>query len=49
MHFVTVVSPYAQGKRLAISGWWTGKLESEREETSAKDHSTDEKQLVEII
>lgn len=23
-HFVTHVSPYAQGKRLAISGWWTG-------------------------
>lgn len=23
-HFVTNVSPYAQGKRLAINGWWTG-------------------------
>jgi thioredoxin 1 len=23
-HFVTHVSPYAQGKRLAINGWWTG-------------------------
>jgi Rps23 Pro-64 3,4-dihydroxylase Tpa1-like proline 4-hydroxylase len=23
-HFVTRVSPYAQGKRLAINGWWTG-------------------------
>jgi hypothetical protein len=23
-HFVTTVSPYAQGKRLAINGWWTG-------------------------
>jgi hypothetical protein len=23
-HFVTKVSPYAQGKRLAINGWWTG-------------------------
>jgi Rps23 Pro-64 3,4-dihydroxylase Tpa1-like proline 4-hydroxylase len=23
-HFVTEVSPYAQGKRLAINGWWTG-------------------------
>lgn len=23
-HFVTQVSPYAQGKRLAINGWWTG-------------------------
>jgi Rps23 Pro-64 3,4-dihydroxylase Tpa1-like proline 4-hydroxylase len=23
-HFVTQVSPYAQSKRLAINGWWTG-------------------------
>ncbi len=23
-HFVTQVSPYAQGKRLTINGWWTG-------------------------
>jgi len=23
-HFVTGVSPYAQGKRLSINGWWTG-------------------------
>ena len=23
-HFVTHVSPYTQGKRLAINGWWTG-------------------------
>jgi Rps23 Pro-64 3,4-dihydroxylase Tpa1-like proline 4-hydroxylase len=23
-HFVTEVSPYAQGKRLAVNGWWTG-------------------------
>lgn len=23
-HFVTQVSPYAMGKRLAINGWWTG-------------------------
>lgn len=23
-HFVTPVSPYATGKRLAINGWWTG-------------------------
>ncbi|MEF7612893.1 2OG-Fe(II) oxygenase family protein [Aquincola sp. MAHUQ-54] len=23
-HFVTHVSPFAQGKRLAINGWWTG-------------------------
>ena len=24
IHFVTQVSPYAQGKRLTINGWWTG-------------------------
>jgi Rps23 Pro-64 3,4-dihydroxylase Tpa1-like proline 4-hydroxylase len=24
IHFVTHVSPYARGKRLAINGWWTG-------------------------
>jgi hypothetical protein len=23
-HFVTQVSPYAQGKRLTINGWWSG-------------------------
>jgi Rps23 Pro-64 3,4-dihydroxylase Tpa1-like proline 4-hydroxylase len=23
-HFVTEVSPYAQGKRLTVNGWWTG-------------------------
>jgi len=23
-HFVTHVSPYSQGKRLAVNGWWTG-------------------------
>lgn len=23
-HFVTRVSPYARGKRIAINGWWTG-------------------------
>jgi Rps23 Pro-64 3,4-dihydroxylase Tpa1-like proline 4-hydroxylase len=27
-HFVTQVSPYAQGKRLAINGWWTGPASS---------------------
>jgi len=34
-HFVTLVSPHAQGKRLAISGWWMGKAESTNPETSA--------------
>jgi Rps23 Pro-64 3,4-dihydroxylase Tpa1-like proline 4-hydroxylase len=27
-HFVTHVSPYAQGKRLTINGWWTGPAET---------------------
>ncbi len=49
MHFVTNVSPYAQGKRLAISGWWTGKMESEHDETTADDQRNEEKRLVEII
>jgi Rps23 Pro-64 3,4-dihydroxylase Tpa1-like proline 4-hydroxylase len=30
MHFVTPVSPYAQAKRLAINGWWTGPDVSQR-------------------
>jgi hypothetical protein len=29
-HFVTQVSPYAQGKRLAINGWWTGPAPTEK-------------------
>lgn len=24
-HFVTHVSPYARGKRMAVNGWWTGR------------------------
>ena len=27
-HFVTHVSPYAQGKRLTVNGWWTGPAET---------------------
>ena len=30
-HFVTQVAPHAQGKRLAISGWWYGKADSGNE------------------
>ena len=48
MHFVTVVSPRSQSKRLAISGWWTGRMDSEPVETSADDPA-DQKQLVEFI
>jgi hypothetical protein len=29
-HFVTQVSPYARGKRLAINGWWTGSVATEK-------------------
>ena len=46
MHFVTAVTRHAQGKRLAISGWWTGGRESERDGTSP---SAEEKALVEFI
>ncbi|MFS8084437.1 MAG: 2OG-Fe(II) oxygenase family protein [Acidobacteriota bacterium] len=49
MHFVTTVSPQATGKRLAISGWWTGKMEAELDETPAGDPSAEERPLVEII
>jgi len=27
-HFVTQVSPYAQGKRLTVNGWWMGPAET---------------------
>ena len=27
-HFVTMVSPHAEGKRLAINGWWHGRAET---------------------
>jgi len=33
-HFVTQVSPYAQGKRLAINGWWTGPAATRKPEWS---------------
>lgn len=46
MHFVTTVSRHARGKRLAISGWWTGKMEAESTEPEA---SKEENPLVEII
>lgn len=34
-HFVTLVSPHARGKRLAINGWWHGKAETASTETPA--------------
>jgi Rps23 Pro-64 3,4-dihydroxylase Tpa1-like proline 4-hydroxylase len=36
-HFVTQVSPYAQGKRLAINGWWTGPAETAKQASPAPD------------
>lgn len=48
-HLVTVVAPHAQGKRLAISGWWTtSKTEPEQIEPSDVQHGEDEP-LVEFI
>jgi len=49
VHFVTSVSPHAESKRLAISGWWTGKLGREHDENSANDRRNEENRLVEII
>lgn len=46
-HFVTLVSPHAQGKRLAISGWWHGRTGSPSTETLAT--AGDEGNLVEIV
>ena len=34
-HFVTTVSPHAEGKRLAVSGWWTGSGEPSRQPEAA--------------
>jgi hypothetical protein len=44
-HFVTVVSPYAQSKRLAVNGWWTGKASPISDST----HPEVESPLIEII
>jgi len=44
-HHVTTVSPYAQSKRLAISGWWTGAKPVERAPGVVPDPNT----LVELI
>lgn len=47
-HLVTVVAPHAQGKRLAISGWWNGKPEPNQFETSEEERHPEEP-LVEFI
>lgn len=46
-HFVTVVSPYAQSKRLALNGWWTGKTSCDL--TPPDDAENVEPPLLEII
>lgn len=49
MHFVTMVAPHANGKRLAISGWWASQAESAESDAVARDGGTNDEQLVEII
>ena len=46
-HLVTMVSPHAKSKRLAISGWWHGKAEGQTEISAADAGS--EPELIEII
>jgi hypothetical protein len=48
-HFVAPVSPYAQSKRLAINGWWTGKPDGLEQADSGGDKLTDEEPLIEFI
>ena len=48
-HFVTLVSPHAEGKRLAISGWWNGPAGSDDDNAVRKDKNANAEQLVEII
>ena len=47
-HFVTQVTAHARGKRMAVSGWWTGKMEPQLE-THADKQVAAELPLVEII
>jgi Rps23 Pro-64 3,4-dihydroxylase Tpa1-like proline 4-hydroxylase len=47
-HFVTQVSPYAQGKRLAINGWWTGPAATENRIWQAPDRIGFEEATIEI-
>lgn len=48
MHFVTMVAPHAKGKRLAVSGWWTGKAGKDQNAASAVSHA-ERQELVEFI
>ena len=47
-HFVTQVSPYAQGKRLAINGWWTGPASTGESTLPAPDRTDAGGVLIEI-
>jgi hypothetical protein len=49
LHFVTVVSPHVQSKRLAINGWWYGETDPDDPPTSAHHSSIRTQQLVEFI
>ena len=49
VHFVTLVSPHAQGKRLAISGWWTGPSQSKTDAAKHSGKAPSEMNLLEII
>jgi Rps23 Pro-64 3,4-dihydroxylase Tpa1-like proline 4-hydroxylase/thiol-disulfide isomerase/thioredoxin len=40
-HFVTHVSPYARGKRLAVNGWWTGPSTTEAPREPAPERIAD--------
>ena len=49
LHFVTQVSPFAQAKRLAINGWWTGKASHDDHTTHDPKTLDDGERLVEAI
>jgi len=48
VHFVTQVSRHAQGKRLALSGWWTRKKESQPDQ-GRPEHGKSAPPVLEII
>jgi hypothetical protein len=47
-HLVTQISPYAQGKRLAINGWWTGPADTGKRVWPAPDRIGVNGALIEI-
>ncbi len=48
LHFVTHVSPHAKSKRLAVNGWWTGKICPENDPPRGQVKGT-ENPLVEFV